>query len=72
MDVLGLNAKTLRVVKVSDNLTRLIITTDKANDYAVYHYKNDGKMFANWKEGFITGNDKEKILTLMNDKRYNK
>jgi hypothetical protein len=65
MIISGLNAKDFHVHKVSDNLTRLVITTKNDNGYAIYHYKDDGKMFANWKRGFIVGDEKKDILLLM-------
>jgi hypothetical protein len=72
MVVHGIDAKNIRSVAVSNNLTRLILTTHKNNEYAIYYYKEDGKMFANWKNGFITGEEKDKILSIMTDKRYTK
>lgn len=70
MDILGLQAdyKSIVTHKVSDNLTRLVFNTPKGNGYAVYHYKDDDKMFANWKREHIHGADKAYILELMEKK----
>lgn len=58
------------VRKVSDNLTRMIVKTDKpdGHEFAIYHYKDDDKMFVNWivgEKAFITGDLKKSILSLM-------
>ena len=63
------------VRKVSDNLTRMVVKTDKpdGHDFAIYHYKDDDKMFVNWivgEKAFITGDLKKSILSIMIERLY--
>jgi hypothetical protein len=66
MNILGLDATKISVYEVSDNLTRMVLETKKGNGYAVYHYKDDGKVFANWKMGLLEGKEKEDMLAIFN------
>jgi hypothetical protein len=68
MELLGLTYTHHEVREISKNLTRMILYVKGNNgltDYAIYHYKCDGKMFPNWKMMYVEGDEKKRILSMM-------
>lgn len=61
----GITARHMVTNKVSDNLTRMAISTPKGNEYAIYYYKDSDTMFGNWKTEHFEGEEKAEILKLM-------
>lgn len=67
MILLGLNVKCVSQMNVSKRRTRLVLTTSKGNDYAVYRDKDEKEdiVYCNWRRGFIEGKEKEEVIKIM-------